>query len=172
MRRVIIITVLRIVAFRTALNDVANASWRYTGLEIYTSIEMHYSLIAATIPCMHVFLKNFNTGYLGTTADQIDPTGTLSGGGTKNSNSYAMSTVRSRHNDTRTSGQRKGGVHMGRDDGKVGVSVGVSARKTGHQDSQGDIITDAESATSDGSDKIIGKSEDYMRSGDRRSSED
>ena len=40
---------------------------------VYAQVEMHYSLIAATIPCARPFLKALNTGYMATTADQVDP---------------------------------------------------------------------------------------------------
>jgi hypothetical protein len=41
---------------------------------VFSQVEMHYSLIAATIPCARPFLKALNTGYLATAADQVDPT--------------------------------------------------------------------------------------------------
>lgn len=151
-----IVAVLRIIAFHSTLDDISDISWRYAWLAIYTEIEMHLSLIAATIPCMHVFLKNFNTGYLGTTADQVDPTATMAA--TKGSNSYVMSTVRSRHtqkSDTQASGKRKSIVYPGRADVKLGPDEGVSTTRVTHKDNHGDNITDAESVTSDGSDKII-----------------
>jgi len=40
---------------------------------VFAQVEMHYSLIAATIPCARPFLKALNTGYLATVADQVDP---------------------------------------------------------------------------------------------------
>jgi hypothetical protein len=40
---------------------------------IFAQVEMHYSLIAATIPCARPFLKALNTGYMATAADQVDP---------------------------------------------------------------------------------------------------
>lgn len=150
----LIVCILRIVAFRTTLSDTANISWRYAWLEMYTEIEMHFSLIAATIPCMHVFLKNFNTGYLGTTADQIDPTATMAG--SKGSNSYVMSSMGGRNTKgsaIQTSRERKSVAHAGVGHGGMGASVGVSANDMAY--GRGDINTDAESVTSDGSDKII-----------------
>lgn len=61
---------------------------------------MHYSLIAATIPCMHLFLRHFSTGYLSTTADQYCAEG--SRGGTNN-DSYGMySSSTSAENPART----------------------------------------------------------------------
>ena len=40
---------------------------------VFAQVEMHYSLIAATIPCARPFLKALNTRYLATAADQVDP---------------------------------------------------------------------------------------------------
>lgn len=152
---VAVITILRIVAFRSTLDRVSNISWRYVVLAIYTEIEMHLSLIAATIPCMHVFLKNFNTGYLGTTADQVDVTATMAA--TKGSNSYMMSTVRSRHtqnSDSQAGSTQKSGG-FGRGDVKLRPNDGVSTSRIMHREGNGDSNTDAGSVTSDGSDKII-----------------
>ncbi|KXT11672.1 hypothetical protein AC579_7044 [Pseudocercospora musae] len=100
--------------------------WEYLIPTIYTTIEMHYSLMAATIPCMHLFLKNFETGYLRTTADQIDPSSTKAGSQT---DSYVLG---------RTS-------RLFRADGVMTTSSVVHP----------DHITEAESTISDGSDRII-----------------
>jgi hypothetical protein len=40
---------------------------------VFAQVEMHYSLIAATIPCARPFLKALNTGYMVTAAEQVDP---------------------------------------------------------------------------------------------------
>lgn len=40
---------------------------------VFAQVGMHYSLIAATIPCARPFLKALNTGYMATAADQVDP---------------------------------------------------------------------------------------------------
>lgn len=55
---------------------------------IYTQVEMHYSLIAATVPCMRPFLMAFNSGYLGTSAAQVDPSASLNSKG--RSESYVL----------------------------------------------------------------------------------
>lgn len=153
---VAIITILRIVAFREILDNASDVSWRYVVLAIYTEIEMHYSLIAAHIPCMHVFLKNFNTGYLGTTADQVDITATMAA--TKGSNSYVLSTVRSRHtqnSDDQPGGGQKSGMYGGKRDIKLSPNDGMTTSRIVHKDRNGDSNTDAGSVTSDGSDKIM-----------------
>lgn len=37
----------------------------YSLPEILTQLEMHYNMIAATLPCLRIFLKGFQTGELG-----------------------------------------------------------------------------------------------------------
>ena len=157
---VAIISILRIVAFRRAFEDnPTNVSWTFVTLTIYTSIELHFSLIAATIPCMHVFLKNFNTGYLGTTADQVDITATMAA--TKGSNSYVMSTVRSRHTQNSNSdnegkgGKGRGELRLRPNDGITTSRVVHRERGGGAGSTGGDAATDAGSVDSDGSDKIM-----------------
>lgn len=116
---------------------------------------MHLSLIAATIPCMHVFLKNFNTGYLGTTADQVDITATMAA--TKGSNSYALSTVRSRHtqnSDDPLGGGKKSGGYLGKSDIILRPGDGMNTSTVMHKE-HGDGNTDAGSMTSDESDRIM-----------------
>lgn len=152
---VAVIAILRIIAYRNTLDDVTNISWQHTVLAIYTEIEMHYSLIAATIPCMQVFLRGFNTGYLGTTADQVEITATMAA--TKGSNSYVMSTVRSRHtqnSDNATGSQQKSGTYGGKDI-KLRPNDGISTSRIAHKERSGDSNTDAGSIESDRSDKIM-----------------
>lgn len=40
---------------------------------LFAQVEMHYSLIAATIPCARPVLKALGTGYMAPCADQVDP---------------------------------------------------------------------------------------------------
>lgn len=40
---------------------------------IFAQVEMHYGLIAATIPCARPVLKALGTGYMAPLADQVDP---------------------------------------------------------------------------------------------------
>lgn len=63
-------TALRLVAlFRVTGNDF---TWEYVTPEVYTQLEMHYSLIAATIPCLRIFLKAWNTSFLAMTLEDMD----------------------------------------------------------------------------------------------------
>ena len=108
---------------------------------------MHYSLIAATIPCMRIFLQNFTTGYLGTTADQLDPTATQAA--TKGSNSYMMSSMRSRRLDANSSDRTD--KPIGERNLKLRPDGGMTTSRVVHTDN----ATETGSITSDGSDKII-----------------
>lgn len=90
--------------------------WDFVRPTIFAIIEVNYSLMAATIPCMHLFLRQFSTGYLGTTLQQVEPsigggtgqfssTGTMKGASGSGSDSYILSSMRSshtRHTITRT----------------------------------------------------------------------
>jgi len=39
---------------------------------VFAQVEMHFGLIAATIPCLRPFLNAINTGYISTQANQVD----------------------------------------------------------------------------------------------------
>lgn len=59
-----------------ALNSVrisADYTFDIVTAVILAQAEMHYNLIAATIPCARPFLKALNTGYMAPRADQVDP---------------------------------------------------------------------------------------------------
>ncbi|KAI9744980.1 MAG: hypothetical protein M1835_002655 [Candelina submexicana] len=74
---------------------------------VCTQIELHYSLMAATIPCMKPFVKAFHTGYLGTAARQTNygygyGTGTFGNSDkTDHGRSFALQSMRSRSADER-----------------------------------------------------------------------
>ncbi|KAL1588095.1 hypothetical protein WHR41_03418 [Cladosporium halotolerans] len=38
----------------------------------WAQVEMHYNIIAATIPCLRIFLKDFTTGWLGTRSNRME----------------------------------------------------------------------------------------------------
>jgi len=137
-----------LIAVSNALDSVDDLPWAFVAPTIYTQVEMNYSLIAATIPCMRIFLKNFSTGYLGTTADQVDPTLTMKA--TKGSDSYAMSSVRSRHitQNTTSSSGRSGRGKM-RDADWRGDGAATLSRIV-HPHTPADSVD-----SDDGSDKII-----------------
>ncbi|CAK4026256.1 rpsU-divergently transcribed [Lecanosticta acicola] len=86
--------------------SMTDFTWLYVNPTIFTTIEMHYSLLAATIPCMHLFLRQFSTGYMGTTNAQLQ--GTMLGSKGNLSDSYALSSTRSRQGGFKRS--RRGGT--------------------------------------------------------------
>jgi hypothetical protein len=47
-------------------------SWDIVLAVVLAQVEMHFSLIASTIPCLRPFLKALDTGYLATQAAQVD----------------------------------------------------------------------------------------------------
>ncbi|GIZ39441.1 hypothetical protein CKM354_000282400 [Cercospora kikuchii] len=53
--------------------DALDFTWDYVEPTLYSTVEMYYSLMAATIPCMHLFLKAFTKDWLRDTAAQAGP---------------------------------------------------------------------------------------------------
>ncbi|KAK6423278.1 hypothetical protein LTR95_016546 [Oleoguttula sp. CCFEE 5521] len=167
---IIVFTILRFDAFRDTLGNVADISWTYVLLAIYTELEMHASLMAATIPCMHIFLRSFNTGFLATTALQVDSSGTMSA--TKGESSYAMKTVRSRQtqNSQERSWNRDTTHEGGKRPMKLNPEQGQTVSSVTHRDRRVDDGIDTGSVESDGSDKIMVRKTvqiDYSRAASR-----
>lgn len=71
--------------------------------------ELHYSLIASTIPCLKPFIKSFNTGYLSHRAEQTVF------GSTTHSNSYPLTTLSSQRDKDGAESQMRSAVCAGRD---------------------------------------------------------
>lgn len=46
--------------------------WRYVSPQIWAQVELHYSLMAATIPSLHIVLKNLTTGWLADLKDRSE----------------------------------------------------------------------------------------------------
>ena len=88
---VLIPLVLRLVSLHSNVNS-PRITYAFTMPELWTQVDMHLCLIGATVPCLRIFLKSFNTGYYGTTMENIDPTGTMMA--TKG-DSFNMSNMRS-----------------------------------------------------------------------------
>lgn len=118
---------------------------------VLTQIEMHYSLIASTIPCMRPFLKAFNTGSLGAVAD-----GTELG-----SYGYGNSRSRKPRDDSalRTSSMpvKEDALHVS--EGEVIESpvlrkdASAAVTQVAHDGER--VQVDATSVTTDGSDRMI-----------------
>lgn len=131
-------------------NETIDFTWLYVNPTIFTTIEMHYSLLAATIPCMHLFLRQFSTGYLGTTNEQLQST--MMGSKGNQSDSYVLSSVRSRH--TGATGNRRAMTEWHHSDidavsrALYQVEAAVTTISAGRE-------TRPESTASDGSEKIM-----------------
>ncbi|KAK6428184.1 hypothetical protein LTR95_015674 [Oleoguttula sp. CCFEE 5521] len=167
---VVVFTILRFDAFRDTPGNVADISWTYVLLAIYTELEMHASLMAATIPCMHIFLRSFNTGFLATTALQVDSSGTMSA--TKGESSHAMKTVRSRHmqNSQERSWNRDPIHEGGKSPMKLNPEQGHTVSNVTHRDRRPEDEIDTGSVESDGSDRIMVRKTvqiDYSRAASR-----
>jgi len=69
--------IIPLVAARiSALNSIKNSTdytFDVVNSVIFAQVIMHYSLIAATIPCSRPVLKALGTGYMAPIADQVDP---------------------------------------------------------------------------------------------------
>ena len=75
-----LIVAVPVIVRLVSLQDNSNArdfTWAFTMPALWAQLEMHLSIIAATIPCLRIFLKSFNTGYFGMALEQLDPTGTV-----------------------------------------------------------------------------------------------
>lgn len=111
---------------------------------------MHYSLMAATIPCMHLFLRQFSTGYLGTTNEQLH--GTMIASKSAQSDSYVLSSIGSRNLKKTTRNRRGGAVRQH-------SNVDAVSRALFQVDAAVTTISAcrdrAESVVSDGSEKIM-----------------
>lgn len=64
MRRIIAFAIIRLVTLREVL-PTKHFNFNYALPEVYTQVEMHFDLVAATIPCLRMFLRGCTTGWLG-----------------------------------------------------------------------------------------------------------
>lgn len=67
---VIVLAALRIAAM-SKINWL-DASLTYVNPSIFGQLEMHLNTIAATVPCLRIFLRGWNTGSLGLTLEDLD----------------------------------------------------------------------------------------------------
>lgn len=68
---VIIFAALRLAAMATI--DYQDMTFSIVNTEVYGQVEMHYNLVAATIPCLRIFLQGWNTSFNSTTLKEMDP---------------------------------------------------------------------------------------------------
>ena len=67
---IIIFTILRLVTINNLTGE--DFTYAYVTPEVYTQLELHFSLIGATIPCLRIFLKAWNTSFLAMGLEDID----------------------------------------------------------------------------------------------------
>lgn len=125
---VIIVSALRLVSL--AMMDYGDFTYSYVEPEILAQVEMHYNTIAATIPCLRVFLKDWQTGFLGTTLEHIDPE-------EYTRHSLVAQSPRTLHSSSSKS-QRLFWVRKQRDMSEIfdGESVGPTTRVSSQQEHQ------------------------------------
>jgi hypothetical protein len=69
-----------------------NPALKYAEVAYVTQVEMHFNVVAATIPCLRILLKSLNTGFLGTVVDPVDASGMNMA--TKGSGKYELSVLK------------------------------------------------------------------------------
>jgi hypothetical protein len=91
---VLVPIILRLLSLHSHATKVPaqQISFLFTMPALWSQLEMHLCLVAATVPCLRLFLKSFSTGYFGMAISQLDPTGTVLA--TKG-DSYNMSNMKS-----------------------------------------------------------------------------
>jgi hypothetical protein len=110
---------------------------------VLTQLEMHFTVLAATIPILRNPLTKLNSGYLNTTLEQIDPAASAAyassrSGGSRKEASFALShTMGSKRRVDGMVEQREG-------EGIATIAEGGS-----------DAVDEGQSVLSEGSDKIM-----------------
>ena len=99
---IVVPTVFKIILLRKDLPS-SNATFTSTNVVIATQVTMHYTVMAATFPCMRAFLLSFDSGFGGmtglTTADSYDGdayakgTQGSSSGGSNNNRSFPLQSM-------------------------------------------------------------------------------
>lgn len=90
----VIFIAVRLTYLRRASSGQDNFTLAYVLPEFLTQLEMHFSLVCATVPCLRIFLRSFNTGFNVMDLDHVDPSASRAatkGGG----DSINLSTLRS-----------------------------------------------------------------------------
>lgn len=141
---VVVPLAIRLVSLKDHI-DSTQISFDLTDPTLWTQVEMHICLIAATIPCLRIFLKSFNTGYYGMDAEQFDPSATVMA--TKGG-SYNLSDLRSGESNTASQTQRQKESKRMRD--RVSSPGMNTSRVTSR-----DAVEEGDDAMSEGSDRII-----------------
>lgn len=134
------------ICIKHVMSTSKDVSWDFVLPAIYTEVELHLCIISATIPCIHVFLKHFNTGLLMITTSQAASRGSNIG-----SDSYHLSVLRERRKP-----MIKRWEGRGRTGGNFYVDDSTAYRTTAIANAgDPDHVTDFSSVRSDASDAIM-----------------
>ena len=134
--------VIRLVSLHDHI-DSTPFTFVFTIPAIWTQLELHLSLILATVPCLRIFLKSFNTGYYGMDmTEEVAASGTVMA--TKGGESYNLSDLRS-----------GGASRTQRSEKEARARVQSSGMNTSRVTAMGVGDEDADDAMSDGSGKRI-----------------
>ncbi|OAQ85067.1 MFS transporter [Purpureocillium lilacinum] len=90
---VIVPVIFRLIFVRRSLGT-SDITFAWTEMALTTQIVMHFSIMAATFPCLRQFLQAFDSGFGATTKME-----TQTGSGSRTHNSYAMQSLRSKRGD-------------------------------------------------------------------------
>ncbi|KAI9803961.1 MAG: hypothetical protein M1833_000242 [Piccolia ochrophora] len=141
---VIATTILRIIYLRTGLESDDMTFDLVTGT-ILSQVDMHYSLMAATIPCMKPFVKAFNTGYYTHTPDQAGGSQYGYGSAYAKDTNYALQSVSSQTGPAPDRASRKMKI---RPDAQDAVTVIETDKENSKPEEAGSVTTH-------GSDKMM-----------------
>ncbi|KAL3965072.1 hypothetical protein ACCO45_002076 [Purpureocillium lilacinum] len=134
---VIVPVIFRLIFVRRSLGT-SDITFAWTEMALATQIVMHFSIMAATFPCLRQFLQAFDSGFGATTKME-----TQTGSGSRTHNSYAMQSLRSKRGDE---GPSTGRMEMKED--QQHVEHGAMARL--RPDRTTEIVTQA---TAEGPDR-------------------
>ena len=140
--RTILLTCFRLICLIKASKGT-DRTFDMTLPSVLTQLEMHFTVLAATIPIIRNPLTKLNSGFLNTTLEQMDPAASAAyasskSGGSGKGQSYGLS-------DLTASKQRESRMLEQR------VGQGTEAMAEGGSDS----VEERQSILSEGSDKII-----------------
>ena len=137
-----ILIILRLVTLAQASKET-DRTFDMTIPAILTQLEMHFAVLAATIPILRNPLTKLNTGYLNTTLEQMDPTANVAFASKASSSGKGQSYILSNMTASRRRDSRVGDLRMGPMTRTIAAAGGSESPE------------ERESIISEGSDRII-----------------
>lgn len=133
--RVAVVVVVRLHYIGVGLASTDDPFFDSVPASVCTQLELHWGLMAASIPCLKPFMKAMNTGYMGFSSAFLEHT----------TNSYALTSV------SHSRSAPEGGIADGTSTPGGGPSNGVSTHIThvprGHSQEDGGSVTSGGSET-------------------------